>query len=301
MSRYYSNYTTCLHCDDLVVIQQAMTNLLEQEGGCRISQLPPLEVSVEELTRNNTWYQICNFWIVGLFPGKGGWTIVKTWSSELLCHRIADDFRPRLSALAIQLRCDAFHLSVYGGTYGTCGILLEANAAGDIYVAGSFNADVPSESFYQQPIDEPDSIERFSLLKVPESFQTAMQINKAPEIIRNEEEYNRLKAEKHPNWSLLNELWSNEVSKGYTERIDMALEAILDRSGTWAYSHLAYAAYVHANELAAANGHLLYFQPPTNYKKPPAYTLTPDQQLEIFGVFSESQLDESVGLEAVDD
>ena len=103
MPSYYSNYTTCIHCDDLVAIKQAVINLLEKEGGSRIDKLPN---SVEEINAQKTW-------IVGLFPALQGWTIIKTWPAELLCSKTKDDSRSRLSALAMELNCDAFYISVY--------------------------------------------------------------------------------------------------------------------------------------------------------------------------------------------
>lgn len=272
MSSYYSNYTTCIRNDNLVAVRQAVINLFEKEGGSRIDKLPS---SADEINTQKPW-------IVGIFPALQGWTIIKTWSAELLCSRTIDDSRLRLSALAMKLKCDAFYLSVYGGTYGNSGILLEASATGEIYIAGSCNPDVTIRSFYEQPINEPDSIDKFSLLNVPESFQAAMQINQHPEIVRKRKEFQQLREAKNPNWKLLNKL-RDEAMKGYTERIDETLSAIIDGSGIWAYPNLAYAIYEYSEELSAAKGDLIYFQPPDNYEIPAAYTLTPEQWLEIYG------------------
>jgi hypothetical protein len=81
---------------------------------------------------------------------------------------------------------------------------------------------------------------------------------------------------------LLNRL-RNEAMKGYTQKIDEALSAIIDSSGIWAYPNLAYAIYEYSEELSAARGDLIYFQPPDNYETPAAYKLTPKQWLEIYG------------------
>lgn len=277
-SRYF-NYTTCIRCDDLTVVEQAIANLLEREGGSRLGQLPPLEGSPEQIKEDGSWKQRC-IWMVSLFSGKDGWTTIKTWPTELLCHRSNDGSRPQLSALAMQLGCDAFHLSVYEDILG---MLMEVNAAGEIHVVGAFDANFAGESFYQQPIDSTEMIEQFSLLEVPESFQAAMRVNEDPEIARKEAEYDRMDKEKNPDWQLLNELWWDVVGKGHTERIDHALAQAMGASDYWYLCPLVFYYYVYPEELAAAGAHLLYFQPPTNYKRPPAYTLTREQWLELFG------------------
>lgn len=191
MSSYYSNYTICIRNDNLVAVKQAVINLLEEEGGSRIDELPS---SAEEINTQKPW-------IVGIFTALQGWTIIKTWSAELLCSRTIDDSRLRLSALAMGLKCDVFYLSVYGGTYGNSGILVEADSSGEVHVAGCYNADVNVETFYKQPINKPDLIEDFSLLQVPESFRSAVKINQHPEVIKKEQEFDRLRSEDNPDWS----------------------------------------------------------------------------------------------------
>jgi hypothetical protein len=47
------NYTYCIHSDDLTLIEQTLTRLLEQEA-CHHISLPELAVDVEEL-RPNPW------------------------------------------------------------------------------------------------------------------------------------------------------------------------------------------------------------------------------------------------------
>lgn len=293
----YWNFTACIRCDDLTAIEQAVTNLLEQEEGClRLSQLPPSSSSLEQLQAHHPWDQSCYPWIVSLFAGKEGWTIVKTWPTELLCHKAADECCPRLSALAMQLSCDAFYLGVYADLFG---FLLEANAAGRTYISGTFDPDIPNDQFYQQPIDAPGLIKKFSLLEVPEPVEAAMRVNQDPELQQRLAELERL-IEENPDSELKFD-WECEVDRGYTERIDRALEAVMNRSNFWYWSNLAYYAYARPEELATDGAHLLYFQPPTNYKPPHAYTLTPAQLNEIFGVLTKSQLNEIVGLEPVDD
>jgi hypothetical protein len=193
---------------------------------------------------------------------------------------MTDDFRPRLSALAMQLGCDAFHLSVYEDIFG---ILMEVNAAGDLYVTGVFDVHFPGEQFYQQPINETKPIEQFSLLKVPELFQEAMGINENPELMRKEAEYKQLKTQKNPDKKLLKAL-EREINQGHTERIDLVLGAAMNASNYWYCNNLACDIYTDPEKLSVAGARLLYFQPPINYKIPPAYQLTRKQWLDIFGI-----------------
>jgi hypothetical protein len=277
---WYWNYTTCIHCNDLVAVEQAITTLLEQEEGVyRLSELPPLEICLEQLRRQGKWDRSCNLWIVSLFAGNDGWTIIKTWPNELLCHKAANDSRPRLSVLAMQLNCDAFYLGAYDDIFG---ILLETNASGQIHVAGVYDADVPSERFYQQPINKPDLIDQFYLLKVSEPIQAAARINQSPKLKQRLAELEQL-AEKNPELRHDPD-WEQEVCQYHTERIDRALEAVLNGSNSWYWHGLPYSVYAEPDELAAAGARLLYFQPPTNYKLPQAYTMTRKQWLDIFGV-----------------
>lgn len=276
----YWNSTTCIHCNDLVAVEQAITTLLEQEEGvCRLSELPPLEISLKQLQTQRKWDRSFNLGIVSLFAGNDGWTIIKTWPGELLCHEAANDSRPRLSVLAMQLNCDAFYLGVYNDIFG---ILLEANASGQIHIAGVYDAEeIRREQFYQQPINVQGLVERFYLLKVSEPIQAAARINQNPELKRRIAELKQL-AQENPDLEC-RIAWENEAWQGYTERIDRALETVLNSSDSWYWPSLDYRCYAEPDKLAAAKAHLLYFQLPNNYKPPSPYTLTREQWLDVFG------------------
>ena len=116
-SEYYSNYTICVHSHDIEAIKEAIINLLKKEGGKQISQLPN---SMQEFNSNQHW-------VIGLFPGKNNWTIIKTVPCGLLCAPVVNKTYPRLSALAVKLQCDAFDFWV---DRGIAGILLETNFSG---------------------------------------------------------------------------------------------------------------------------------------------------------------------------
>lgn len=100
----------------------------------------------------------------------------------------------RLSTLAVQLGCDAFHYRV---VRNFCGILLEANDTGRTFLTGWNDIEGVDdmeeiERFYEEKIDKPDDEPQFSLLEVSESIQAAMRVNDDPEIARKEAEYDRL-------------------------------------------------------------------------------------------------------------
>ncbi|MEH2089057.1 hypothetical protein [Nostoc sp.] len=276
----YANYTTCIRSDNFDAIEQEVTRLLEQEPDClRIPQPPQLVCNLDEYL----WEVIvrkegivCFFngkggWIVGLFAGKSGWTIVKTWPVDLLCARAEGASRPRLSALAMELGCDAFHFWV---TRDINGILVETDATGHIFISGSAdNEEGESYEFYGEQIDAPGLFPQFYLLSVPQSMEAAMRVNEDPEIARIETEYERVLLEAPDSESLFN--LEDEVLKGSAERIDNALAQVIDRSKSW-YVNLAYDVYTEPQELEAKGVRLLYFQPPTTYNPHPVILLAPE-------------------------
>lgn len=269
----YWNYTTCIRSNNLAAIEQVVAHLLKQEEGCRhLAQPPQLTIDPEELYRQ-PWVIWSKLWIIGLFVGTGGWTGIKTWPPELFCKRAFGASRPRLSALTMQLGCEAFHLKVYQSTWG---FLLEADAAGHTFISGSAGSDAQDNyQFYEEQIDAPGLVSQFRLLQVPLPMQVAMQVNEDSEIIRREVKFDRLMAENLDS-ELLAEL-INEVSKGHTQRIDCALAEVMDGSHNyWNLQNLAY--YVYAKpQWLPARAQLLYFQPPTTYSLPHPYTIPPLQ------------------------
>jgi hypothetical protein len=207
--------------------------------------------------------------------------------SELLCERSEGANRPRLSVLATQLGCDAFYLGVYDRVVG---MLLEANAAGLTFVSGSFGPDIPSEQFYDEQIDDTELISRFSLLKVSERLQEAIQINEDPELQRIEAEVRRLiEREAYADLSVFESSIDriDEFQQGYTERIDGAFQKVIHGSNDWYSAFPIYNIYTKSEELVAKEAKLLYFQPPVTYKPREPYVLTQAQLAEILGVAGE--------------
>lgn len=266
MFERYLNFTTCIRSDNIAAIAHATTHLLEQESGChRLTQRPQLTIDVEQLRCLRIWERP-RLWVVSLCKGEGGWTIVKTWPNELLCARASGASRPRLSGLAMQLGCDAFHFRV---VRDICGILLEADATGHIFLSGwndyeGVNSLDETHQFYEEQIDLPEQISQFSLLEVPQPMQEAMRVHEDAEIAKKEAEYGWLLAE-DPDSELLVNL-QDEVEKGYAERIDNALAEVIDKSKScWYLGDLLYLAYAESQQLEDQGVQLLYFQPPTTY------------------------------------
>lgn len=260
----YSNFNSCIRSDNLEAIELAVSGILEQEGFRRIPSLPQPPLNMER-RKNIESYTVPNLWIVGLFPGAAGWTIVKTSQLELLCSRAQGATRSRLSELAMQIGCDAFHLSVYGD-HG--GIFMEVDACGRTFISGFFDgSEEDSYEFHGEPIKEGEKPLQFFLLEVPEEMQAAM--NNVD--IDYKEDYRKLEE-----WTLtgkINEMDQGEVEeyfRGSFQRVDEALGQLL--GGPHLYwvleKNMIYEVYTHQQQLEAEGVRLLYFQPPEHYRQP---------------------------------
>jgi hypothetical protein len=280
MVYHYWNDTICIHGDNPNTIAQQITNLLEPEGFRRLNELPP-HPDPDPEQMSYSWQLGCPL-IIALFPGQGGWTIVKTFPVRFLCERAAGASRPRLSALAMQLGCDAFYLGVYERVVG---MLLEADAAGRTFVSGCYEPDIPSEKFFDEQIDDTELISRFFLLEVSEPLQAAIGVNQEPEYLRKQVEIDRLMAEvENSNSQYPEELWTQidilideeYPFNGHTVRIDRALAKAIDVSNCWGWDsyNLLENIYTNPQELAAKEAKLLYFQPPATYQPRQPYVLT---------------------------
>jgi hypothetical protein len=273
MDERYFNYTSCIRSQNINAITEIITNILEQEKGCqRLLRLPELAFDVEKLNSLKIWER-SRLWVIGLFCGEEGWTIIKTYPAEFLCTRKTNSDRPRLSELAVQLRCDAFH---YRAVRDLDGILMEADSRGQIFVSGSNDhegdySDDEQYQFYQEQINESSLYpQKFSLIEVSESIQAAMLVNEDPEIERKEAEYEKLMVDNTLDPDAHFEAMTALVPlvlQGYAERIDIALGGIINPSESffksfWYKYDLLYSAYIEAQELEKKGIKLLYFQPP---------------------------------------
>ncbi|MDZ8227878.1 MULTISPECIES: hypothetical protein [unclassified Nostoc] len=261
----FRNYTTCIQSNNLDSIELAITRILELEGCRRISQ-PPQRLSNEELSYT-PWLLLPELWIVALFVGASGWTIVKTQPNELLCRRARGASRPRLSELAMQIDCNAFHF----GAYGHNGILLEADAMGQTFISGTVDRIEEEENqFYEEEINRRER-SQFFLLDMPEEIQAVV---KPPSPEQQQEKDRRLSeldmligTEEEP-FDAQFEI--AELLKGHYRRIDEALEPLLGGSPSYWHlwkNNLFYLAYTQQQQLAADGARLLYFQPAEHYRQ----------------------------------
>ncbi|MDF5726041.1 MAG: hypothetical protein PUP91_37470 [Rhizonema sp. PD37] len=259
------NYTTCIQSNNLDSIELALTRIFDLEGCRRISQ-PPQPLSNEEL-HHTPWLLLRDLWIVGLFVGAPGWTIVKTEPNELLCRRARGASCPRLSELAMQIGCNAFHL----GAYDHFGILLEADALGHTLISGAVDRIAEEENqFYDEQINI-RGYSQFFLLNVSEEIRAVV---KAPSPEQQQEKERRLKEldmlreSEEQLFDVQSEI--GELLKGYFRQIDEALEPLL--GGSHSYWHLwknnlFTSAYTQQQQLAADGARLLYFQPAEHYRQ----------------------------------
>ncbi|MEL6438899.1 MAG: hypothetical protein AAFQ80_06560 [Cyanobacteria bacterium J06621_8] len=282
--RYY-NFTSCIKLSNLDTLEKEITSLIEEQfRASKLTPLPSSALLTQKSKVKNSSNQSSGFWGVGLFEGNDGWAIVKTHPWDLLCYPIKIENRhlPLLSALAVKLKCNGFHLDVYEDLFG---ILLEANSAGKVYISGVFDSNNPNENFYDNPIHSPDLIKQFSLLKVSSSLQLAMKANENPEIAQKKAQHARLESKKDRDIELFLEL-EDEAMQGYTERIDRALQKEMIESNYW-YIHRL---FDHDNlefltkESTSKNIRLFCFQSPLNFKLPQACKLSRNQWLEIYGI-----------------
>lgn len=296
----FSNFTYCIQCNKFELIEQALTRIFEQEGCPRIP-LPPLSIDdIKERYYRQLRYEL---WMIGLFIGAPGWTIVKTFPQELLCHRARGADRPRLSELATRINSDAF----YVGVYEYSGILMEANALGAIFISGDVDSGhSEADKFFDEQIDSQE-LGRFFLLNVPKEMQRAKQVLQEDESRRFEqwqeqfienyaqEHFPEMAPSEREQWKVRWKTWVKEgcddlleedgwwelheaigldssllFSDGDHQLFDLALAELL--GGPRSYWHLGahplvHRAYTQQQQLEADGARLLYFQPSEDYRQ----------------------------------
>ena len=284
MKSYYWNYTDCIRSDNLDAIQRAIIHLLSEEG-YRYLPNPPQPLSPKLLKKfAYPWQTLPNLAIVGLFVGAKGWTIVKTAPMELLCRRVRGATRLRLSELAIQLGCDAFHYSAYSGFEG---ILLEADANGNTFISGWAENYLPQDNFHGEP--SRDQNLRFHLLNVSEEMQAAAKEEASYEEYSRmcaevkqlmEEEREKSDDDEEINWRLFNLEDELDLFKHTFQLVDEALGKVMG-SPYWKPKNqsLVYLAFAEEKQLETDGARILFFQPPPN--SPPEYWDVTSDEAEI--------------------
>jgi hypothetical protein len=263
MKIYYWNYTSCIQSDNLDAIELAITHLLEEEGYRRLPNPPqPLDSKILKKCRY-PWQTVPNLAIVGLFVGAKGWTIVQSSPNELLCRRVRGAERSRLSELARQIGCDAFHLSVYSSIHG---MLMEVDAGGQAFLSGWADySGWEAHEFYGQAINKPEKPLQFFLLNVPEEMQAATRVNEEDleglenkieelEVLSQQEESEEIDKRLYDLQSELDEF------KGYFQLLDEGLGQLIGGSYWQLSDSLVYLAFTQQKQLEANGVRLVYFQ-----------------------------------------
>jgi hypothetical protein len=260
----YWNSTTCIMNDNLPLVEQNITKLLEEEEEWKkINLLPKIDYAVDDL-RNKPWDKLTNLSLIALFKTESGWTIIKTFPERLFCRRSSNNNRLRLSFLAQLLNCNAFYLEA---SHQDREFLLEANAKGDTFLTGCQGMESPEYfQLYEEEVDLFSSLDKLSLIDVSPTLQLAMKVNESPELKKLDAEANRL-MKKQQSWEYEEFTLIEEASKSHTERIDRALaETICKSNSFWYITNLTYLIYNNSDILKQDNIKLLYFHSPNSYK-----------------------------------
>lgn len=259
LSKYW-NFTSCIHSSSRNQIRSAIIDLLEQEQGCRVlPNLPYLVLNTEKIKQLNI-LERNPLLIVALGIGREGWTIIKTYPNDWFFLRTPDGVRPRLSALAMQLKCDAFHYRVINDVEG---LLVEADSNGEFRFDST-----------EQP--------HFSLIEVSKSLNEVMQINQSAELIKIKAEYQtefeRQRARGEFDLQLLASM-SDKFQEGDAERIDVALAKLIDPfQAYWQIYDLFEQVYNNFQHLNEMDVKFLCFKPPNNYLRTlPSYYEQPEE------------------------
>lgn len=271
----YWNDTTCIRSNNLDLVEQTLTHILEKEG-YRLIPKPPLpqnsKLLIQELLSSS--YKVDSYlWVIGLNAGNLGWTIIKTSITELFCRRAKGNTRPRLSELSMHNGCDAFHLSVHNRYWG---VLLEANAFGQTQATGYLDQyDVKNMQFYDEPVKEPKSKQNFFLIDVPEEFHAAgrRKVNLSKEEKQGREEELETLVEHYPEYFARALTEWRELNMGGYERMDEDLGQLLCNSHPhfyylqfwqgnklWHEKNILHKAYTEPEQLEKDGVRLLFFQ-----------------------------------------
>lgn len=266
MPDYWSS-TNYIRSDNLEAIEQSLTQIFKREGTSRIAQLP--QFSLDKKLPFISWEIARELWIVRLFVGVPGWTIIQTWPSDLLCRRDLDATRPRLSELAMQTGSDAIHFGVYNTFFS---ILMEADASGRLFISGDVDCEESEkDKFYDEQINVRSGEPQFQLIEASQPMLEAMRIELSPE----EKQLKQLAALSEDElWSIV--IWDEEIdgteddwwesSKSNARKRDEALWNLL-KGSYYYYSLRELFERAFAQQEKEIDGErLLYFQPAEFYR-----------------------------------
>ena len=265
----YWNYTSCINNGEQLLIEASLVNILEKEGFTRIYELPK-NFSVDELNSNYRKFNkqlLKQLWIIGLFPGVSGWTIIKTQPDELMCRRPENGTNPRLSKLATNINSKAFHWGVYSSSFG---IILEADEKGGFFVSGCHDVTDEKEKnyFYQEKVNYGEAW-KFHLINMPLHVVKAIEPTSEEEWERKEARLDELLALREQGLGSF-DTFSEEGELLISDAIktNAVLRQYIGNSSVyWDMSRMYYKAYTQEEKIKADGGRLLYFKPPAYYQK----------------------------------
>jgi TPR repeat protein len=163
MTYGYRENTSYIHHEDTREIVEAVIAICVQEGMQRVAR--PSHTTVDERALRN------NIWGVAVYPGVGGWNIVKSVPFDLLSERAVGADRSRFAQLCGRVKAEGFQLAVHHGPKAWGEVILEANPAGEEVARGRWHhQDSPQDiliagtDFYGGNIRDAPSEPRFEWL-----------------------------------------------------------------------------------------------------------------------------------------
>ncbi|MGB5634122.1 MAG: hypothetical protein WBM44_23955 [Waterburya sp.] len=265
MAREYWNYVGCINNSNLSLIEDSLVKILSQQGFNKLNSLPEYLLTNITTTYSPKQYLqlIKKVLIIVLFPGASEWTVIKTIPKEFLCRRSNNSSKPRLSELTVQSNCQAFHWSVYHGTFG---VLLEANKQGDIFLSGSHSAynKLDRRLYYQERINY-DEEWQFCLLDIPENIKEAIKPKTREELERAAIKLQELQALSDRGIDTFKEQMELNFNSGTTA--DLALRRSIGNSSPyWKRGGNIGVLCMEQKKIIAGGGKILYFKTPEYYQ-----------------------------------
>lgn len=165
---YWEN-TTYVKAEDPSAIIATMKRLFSEEGMQLVPQPSPRERCEYEPMQYAPALEN-DLWAVAVFPGKPGWSVIKSAPLELLSEFAPNESRPRISHLCQTLGTSAFQFNVYDGA---AVLLCEVEGSGELHVSGMADFNRDPTSWHGMVLDEDAYEPRFQVLPFQEMLSGA--------------------------------------------------------------------------------------------------------------------------------
>jgi len=160
---YWTN-TTYLNHPRHEAVAAELARLIEVEGRRRVAR-PPERIPERYDPMQYKGAEENALWGIAVFPGTGGWSVIKTAPLELLGERAKGKQRMRLAELCSALGCAGFQYNVYDSS---AAVLVEVDSAGTVLVSGipyGIEDEPDRITFHGEPWDVLERFEvRFEIL-----------------------------------------------------------------------------------------------------------------------------------------